>query len=223
MNHKFFLLLVTYAVVACVVALLTSLPELFYCIGALLKLEHNVFWETPQLRVSEVLTFVVFGVLDLAVLVMLAPMLAQHVHLATLNATTIESHYDNMPNPFDLGTPSQNLQQIFGTFGFDWFLPIMPSRPLSDGITFPRNYETLGPDGLPQGIVREYGQPWEMQERVWRVRYQVRPTAPPAPDPAQGSSLERLMGLTACYAPCSVLRDDDGVIVPAQPRPGWRP
>jgi len=221
LNHKFFLLLVSYALLACLVAILTALPELLYCMGALAKLQHNVFWQMPDLQINEILTFLVFGMLDLAFLVLLAPMLAQHLQLATMNATTIEGNYDNMPNPFDMGTISQNLEQIFGTLGPDWLLPVMPSRPLSDGVTFSRNYETLGPDGLPQAIVRDYGQPWVMQDKLWRVRYQVRPS-PPAADQPQDSSLEQLMGLTGCYAPCSVSRDiNDMIVQPQQQSVSW--
>eukprot|EP00415_Alexandrium_ostenfeldii_P001963 UN1963 len=145
-------------------------------------------------------------------------MFAQHFHLATLNATTIEGHYDNMPNPFDLGTTSQNLEQIFGAFGPDWFLPVMPTRPLSDGVTFSRNYETLGPDGLPQGMSRDYGHdPWVMQEKLWRVRYQVRPAHPPQ-NPNEDTPLDHLMGgLSGCYAPCSVVTNRDVDMVVLQP------
>jgi len=64
-------------------------------------------------------------------------MLEQHAHLATMNATTIEGHYDNMPNPFDMGSTVPNREQIFGIFGIDWFLPILPARPLSDGSRLP--------------------------------------------------------------------------------------
>jgi len=205
LNHKFFLLLVTYCLLACCVALFTSLPELLYCTGALLRLEHNIFYKEHHVQINELLCFLAFGFLALGFLGVLAPMLAQHAHLATMNATTIEGHYDNMPNPFDMGSTFPNLEQIFGIFGIDWFLPILPVRPLSDGITFARNYETLGPDGLPQGMVRDYGQPWAMQEKLWRVRYQVRPAAQPE-QPAQESGLDQIMSLAGCYAPC-VSRD----------------
>mmetsp|Transcript_21938 Transcript_21938/g.33507 ORF Transcript_21938/g.33507 Transcript_21938/m.33507 type:complete len:233 (-) Transcript_21938:22-720(-) len=207
MNHKFFLLLVIYALTACLIALLTSLPELLYCGGAVLRLENDFLWQTPQLGISDILSFLAFGVLALGFLALLAPMLAQHFHLATMNATTIEGHYDNMPNPFDMGTVASNLAQIFGVFGPDWFIPVMPARPLSDGVTFARNYETLGPDGLPQGMVRDYGQPLAMQEKLWRVRYQVRPAVSP-PDHPQENGMEQLLGLTGCYAPC-VSRDHE--------------
>lgn len=169
---------------------------------------------------SDIMSFLVFGMLALGFMAILAPMLAQHFHLATMNATTIEGHYDNMPNPFDMGGLSPNLAQIFGTFGPDWFLPVRPFRPLSDGVTFARNYETLGPDGLPQGMVRDYGQPWVMQEKLWRVRYQVRPTVA-QPELQQDSGIDHLMGLTGCYAPC-VSRDSphDGMSA-SVPSRGW--
>mmetsp|Transcript_142107 Transcript_142107/g.441905 ORF Transcript_142107/g.441905 Transcript_142107/m.441905 type:complete len:419 (+) Transcript_142107:76-1332(+) len=222
MNHKFFLLLVVYAVVACVVAISTSLPELLRCLVALARRQADVFHRTPQPAVSEIVVFVVFGLLDFAFLALLTPMLSQHVQLAALNLTSVEGNYDSMDNPFDLGTTRRNLEQIFGRFGPDWFLPVTPARPLSDGITFPRNYEPLGPDGLPQGIVREYGQQRTTQEKLWRLRYQVRPTSSPQ-DPARGQepSLQQLMDFTGCYAPCPVERDVDSVIMPPQRRPGW--
>jgi len=203
------------------VALVTALPELLYCTGALLRLEHNIFYKEHHVQISELLSFLVFGFLALGFLGVLAPMLAQHAHLATMNATTIEGHYDNMPNPFDMGSTFSNLEQIFGIFGIDWFLPILPVRPLSDGVTFARNYETLGPDGLPQGMVRDHAQPWAMQEKLWRVRYQVRPAAQPE-QPVQENTLDQLTGLTGCYAPC-VSRDSathDGLTFQMQQK-GW--
>jgi len=91
---------------------------------------------------------------------MLSMLLWSHFPLALANMTTIEENYDNMPNPFEHGSWSRNLAQIFGAFGPDWFLPVAPRKPLSDGVSFPRATDPV--------LSSELGfQP----EDIWRLRY----------------------------------------------------
>jgi len=171
-NHKFFLLLGCYACIASLIALATALPELVYCTGAITRMEDGFAWEESRLETSDVFVFIVFGLLALFVAVLLTPMLATHLPLATQNLTTIEDNYDNMPNPFDQGSTCSNLAQIFGAYGPDWFIPIRPWRPLSDGVSFARSDERLGPDGLPEHLGSD-----EDVEKTWRQRYHVRTPA----------------------------------------------
>lgn len=124
-----------------------------------------------RLEVTDILVFMIFGILALFVAVLLTPMLATHLPLATQNLTTIEDNYENMPNPFDQGSTAANLAQVFGAYGPDWPVPVYPWRPLSDGISFARSDERLGPDGLPE---RAEGEEEMDTERLWKLRYRVR-------------------------------------------------
>jgi len=126
--------------------------------------------EDAKLEVTDVVGFLIFGMLALFVALLLTPMLATHLPLALQNLTTIEDNYDNMPNPFDQGSMGANLAQTFGGYGPDWILPIDPWKPLSDGVSFARSDERLGPDGLPERIDGEEVD----NEELWITRYRVR-------------------------------------------------
>jgi len=141
-NYKFFILLGFYGCLGSFVGAATAGPELILCIQE---------WSKHALRPHNTSTwegcfFLFFGVVALAVFFLLGSMLSSHFPLAVQNMTSIEECYDDS-NPYDFETMGENLAQIFGDFGPDWFLPIMPLRPLSDGISFAKVDETL-PDGL---------------------------------------------------------------------------
>merc|ERR1712113_774347 len=175
-NHKFFLLSGMYCCLACIVALVTSFPELVYCVAALLRLEAGYAWPAEDLKIVDVIVFLIFGSLALIFLSLLTPMIASHLPLAQLNQTTIENHYINMPNPFDQGSSNANLAQVFGAYGIDWLIPVQPCRPLSDGVSFARFDERLGPDGFPELPDSFAGHQDEPElEKLWRLRYHVRP------------------------------------------------
>jgi len=295
-NHKFFLLLGIYALLASIIALATTLPELFFCMGALTQLEDGFVWGQPvelkwksfsgyipsgenileatmtiaeakdrcadlssckgftfhsdhlvdlpsgktdhgkeeeeeevkdsdeaeaearrldgevpsesdeaaveeeqkfhmyfkdkwdiwgtgwvsykkteahhgaKIDFTDILVFMIFSVLALMVCMLLTPMLATHLPLAFQNITTIEDNYENMPNPFDQGSLPANLAQVFGAYGPDWPFPVYPLKPLSDGVSFARSDERLGPDGLPE---RPDGDELDT-EKLWRKRYHAR-------------------------------------------------
>jgi len=281
-NHKFFLLLGVYACMASLVALATSLPEFFYCAGALTRLDDGFIWEPSdttfpeyrgyipngvnilvadmnveeakqrcseipkcqgftfkshddaerkdddseqkevkdkerrledanadeekssvdpkekfeiyfkdkwdifgkgwtsfkrheahhgaKLECTDIIVFMIFGILALMVSMLLTPMLATHLPLALQNVTTIEDNYENMPNPFDQGSVPANLAQVFGAYGPDWLFPVYPWKPLSDGVSYARSDERLGPDGLPE---RPDGDDLDI-EKLWRKRYHAR-------------------------------------------------
>lgn len=194
-NHKYFLLLGTYACLASYVALITTLPELFTCAAMLARMDDAFSLEDTELEIADVAAFLIFGFLALFIALLLTPMLMAHAPLATLNMTTIEDNYRNMPNPFDQGSMFGNMSQVFGAFGVDWFLPIAPWRPLSDGVSFPRSDERLGPDGLPERIIGD--QELEMED-LWRSRYHVFPVDYWQPPPREESGLASLSRLWAC-------------------------
>lgn len=169
-NHKFFLLVGTYSGMACVVALGTAMPEIARCVAMLISLTQGkgLSWgdEVRGLELADFTAFSVFGCLALVVLMLLVPLLCTHLSLAMRNVTSIEENYDNMPNPFDQGSATENLAQIFGAFGPDWFLPIAPRRPVTDGISFKRSDE-------PHFSDTSHLQP----EQIWQQRFNVPSTA----------------------------------------------
>jgi len=184
-NHKFFLQLGIYACCSACMALITAAPELIACFGAIVKMEDGFVWKDSELAVHDIFLFILFGILAVFVLVLLAPLLATHLPLAGENLTTIEDNYENMPNPYDHGSRRANLAQILGDFGLDWFIPILPLRPLSDGVSFPR------PDDPLQISSRSSDGGGLPQEELWRIRYGV--AAPTFPEQMMGT-LNRFFG-----------------------------
>jgi len=125
-----------------------------------------------------------FAVLAFMVSVLLASLLASHFPLACANLTTIEENYENMPNPFDHGSSVKNLSQIMGQFGADWFLPVLPRRALSDGVSYPRPGEPVLPvDGFKP-------------EEIWKFRYVAIPAQQPETEQAPLSTgfFQRIFG-----------------------------
>jgi len=194
-NYKFFLLLAIYACLASVVAVVTALPELLECAqnlhyggdSAVAKAAadeaagHRLLVERGVFR----LFFFVFGLLAALVAVLTSFLLSAHIPMAMQNMTTIEKCYStSTANPYDQRSALDNLAQVMGEPGIDWFLPIHPFRPLSDGFSFRRTGEIL-----PEGVVEAYegdlsvdsprhvmltggqGGQSTLRERLWRFRY----------------------------------------------------
>jgi hypothetical protein len=171
LNHKFFLLLTTYACVALVCALSTAIPEIALCAAARTGLGKGLFsveaWRViDRLESRDVDILLLFALVSLVAAAAVSSVLSAHVPLALRNITSIEENYSAerhphpsennegntapvkekasaAPHPFDQGGAAGNLAQVLGTFGPDWFLPIRPCRPLTDGIVFPRPNESL--------------------------------------------------------------------------------
>jgi len=141
-NHKFFILLGIYSGLTSVVAVGTSFPELLLCSARLVYMDGDMSlaWgnKDVSLDIAGITAFLLFGVVALLAVVVFVLLLSRHLPLAMRNITSIEDNYKNMPNPFDQGGISANLAQIFGAFGPDWFFPIPPRKPLTDGVSFER-------------------------------------------------------------------------------------
>jgi len=169
-NHKYFLLAVGYGLLASLVAVITALPELIACFDVFIRLEEGQPLQNRwHLQMVDICMFLLFGLVAVTLTMLLSTMLAAHLELGAHNATSIEGHYDNMPNPFDQGTSLGNLAQIFGDFGADWFLPIAPWRPMTDGVSYERTDERIiGPGGNQMRNQELHS------ERIWRIRYRVR-------------------------------------------------
>ncbi|CAE8596777.1 unnamed protein product, partial [Polarella glacialis] len=165
-NYKFFLQLVVYGSLASFIGVTTALPELILCTGTLFGVTDADVFKADILQTSDIIAFLVFGCLAIFLGILLAPMLATHLPLAASNVTAIEGNYDNMVNPYHLGSRIANLEQVLGSFGPDWFLPIKPMWPKGDGISFPRWDEPLGPDDRPIADEEVL-----QADQLWRVRY----------------------------------------------------
>lgn len=170
-NHKYFLLAGIYSALGALIALTTTLPELLRCCVSIVNLfEDGAAWHADLLPLSDVIVFLIFGVVNATVLTLLSAMLGMHLPLALRNVTTVEENYLNSPNPYDQGRIILNLEQILGSYGPDWLFPTAP-RNIPDGISFPRQGEHL--------FGRQDGKHELELENTWRLRYGVWPAAPP--------------------------------------------
>jgi len=177
-NHKHFLLLGFYGSIAGIVAFLTSLPDLLGCTTGYAA--NAYIWQNVSM--ADRSCFIAYGVLAFLVMLLLTGLITSHFPLACRNMTTIEELYTNMPNPYDQQHWLRNLEQIFGVFGWDWFLPVKPHHLKSDGFSYRRNGEVL-----PEGLVEVYGKDSDKQrpnsnddveqmlhrlpEDIWYYRY----------------------------------------------------
>eukprot|EP00747_Dinoflagellata_sp_TGD_P186018 gnl/TRDRNA2_/TRDRNA2_42832_c1_seq1.p1 gnl/TRDRNA2_/TRDRNA2_42832_c1~~gnl/TRDRNA2_/TRDRNA2_42832_c1_seq1.p1 ORF type:complete len:232 (+),score=25.13 gnl/TRDRNA2_/TRDRNA2_42832_c1_seq1:3-698(+) len=196
-NHKFFLLLGLYGVLVSLFAVVSPLPELVKY-NPYMPIYSSASTPAPVAQMSptasaagvtgaadeaDALTYVErhlffsYGIVALLVCLLLTCMLISHFPLALRNLTSIEEVYDNMPNPYYQPHWCDNLEQILGIFGPDWFFPVMPARPLSDGYSYKKTNEVL-----PEGLVEEYEEEFDeedkelgvtgsMPEKIWLFRY----------------------------------------------------
>jgi len=185
-NYKYFLLLGVYLCLNSFVAFATALPELVYCVTGWCMNTGTDGTSSPEwvynIGTIEGMCFAFMGFISLAVFVLLCLMLSAHLPLAIRNLTSIEEFYDNMENPYDHHNCLTNLSQTMGRFGPDWFLPVAPCRPLSDGVFFSRPDEKLprhlefesaiasAADSESEDDDEEEG-PHSALEELWRFRY----------------------------------------------------
>jgi len=135
-NHKFFLLMAAYSCLACVIDAATTAPELIDCaLGATDSWCSENTLDGWLFQYGAMLTFFT--------LLFLAALIHSHFPAALENVTSIEKHYANMPNPYDLQSWKANLTQIMGKVGWDWLLPVSPRNPVTDGFSFPTLSECL--------------------------------------------------------------------------------
>eukprot|EP00931_Biecheleriopsis_adriatica_P065427 TRINITY_DN39955_c0_g1_i1.p1 TRINITY_DN39955_c0_g1~~TRINITY_DN39955_c0_g1_i1.p1 ORF type:complete len:410 (-),score=73.95 TRINITY_DN39955_c0_g1_i1:68-1297(-) len=191
-NYKFFLQLVVYGSLASFVGIATSLPELILCVGKLCGLDEGAVWKADSLHTTDMVAFLMFGSLAIFLGILLAPMLFTHVPLAVSNVTAIEGNYDNMANPYHLGSKIANLEEILGIMGPDWLLPIEPFQRKGDGVSFPRWDEPLGPDDRPvEADLFDQERGGELNP-MWILRYKVRQMQPQNPQEQEFDPLKTL-------------------------------
>lgn len=140
-NHKYFLLLGVYTCLLSWFTLFTTLPEAVPRVFKAYKWFSSDF--ESGLKSSEVVNVLLFLVSTLCVaqlIVSLTIFVWVFGLLAAKNLTKVEEMIQILAkttfNPYDEGSCIANLSQIFGRPGLDWFLPIEPWHPISDGIAY---------------------------------------------------------------------------------------
>lgn len=129
-NHKFFILMTMYGTLACVLYVLSALPQL----------KAMFFGSSPRiargtLSLKAHMLFSLGGVLAASFSVSLGALFLSHCWLLASNLTSIEVGFGGR-NPYSLGI-ARNVQQLLGTADLAWLLPVAPVKPLSDGLSFP--------------------------------------------------------------------------------------
>ncbi|CAJ1357512.1 unnamed protein product [Effrenium voratum] len=91
------------------------------------------------------------AVLAVSLCLAMSVLFLSHIWLMVVNRTSIEVAYSGR-NPYSLSMLA-NAQQLCGRIGVDWFLPIRPIRPMTDGCNYPKF--TAGTPGLCPSKGRE--------------------------------------------------------------------
>mmetsp|Transcript_94445 Transcript_94445/g.281915 ORF Transcript_94445/g.281915 Transcript_94445/m.281915 type:complete len:301 (+) Transcript_94445:46-948(+) len=130
-NHKFFILMTFYGMLACDIYVLTAWNHLkAMAVGTP---THKL--ARGPLSLSGYMVFGLGGVLAASFSFALLTLFISHCWLLMSNLTSIEVGLHGK-NPYTLG-PCSNMQQLFGSLDLEWLLPVAPARPLSDGLSFP--------------------------------------------------------------------------------------
>mmetsp|Transcript_6460 Transcript_6460/g.14923 ORF Transcript_6460/g.14923 Transcript_6460/m.14923 type:complete len:493 (-) Transcript_6460:265-1743(-) len=216
-NHKYFLLVGFYSMLATVFAFLTTLSEtcgFFYALGRWSFFKVNPGWSGDDILLRSFFTVGWFFYLQFATSMTIFCIV--FFRLASKNLTKVEDVMQHRLctrfNPYDQGSAVANVAQVFGQFGFDWLLPIVPRKPLSDGVIFPTlAYPLEASKATAPCLRREWGKD--------------RPTpepSPPPPVPAyETSSSQGLGGLSNLWGGSRGSRENRRLIrsVTAEPDP----
>lgn len=131
-NHKFFILLCFYGTTSCLVFGASAYPLVRGILSA-----RPIPGEVVPVDPNDpaLLLFMASTVFATSFGFALATLLVQQLALVISNKTMIEANYRGR-NPYSLGA-RRNLEQLLGACDHTWLLPVLPARPLSDGVSFP--------------------------------------------------------------------------------------
>lgn len=130
-NHKYFLLMTFWGMLACGFFVGTAAPQvtgLIFGSGRRVGLGHGA-------SAREFMLFSLGSVLAASFCLALGALFFSHCWLLATNLTSIEVGYFGK-NPFSFGI-AENCQQVLGSFDVGWFVPLSPTNPRSDGLAFP--------------------------------------------------------------------------------------
>lgn len=132
-NHKFFILMLFYGMLACLMFLLTALPQIRAMFFGLPFGKRRRY--TPGFSIQSTMLLSFGAILALSFCIALGALFFTHCWLLSRNLTSIEVGYGGN-NPYSLGV-LPNIQQLLGAADLTWFIPVAPARPMSDGCSFP--------------------------------------------------------------------------------------
>lgn len=132
-NHKYFIQMTMYGMLACATFVLTAMPE-FWLMFMSKKHRKGRSAFRAQLPIKDTMLFSLAGMLALSFSVALGVLFCSHIFLLVRNLTSIEMAYRGW-NPYNLG-PRRNASQLLGAMDASWLLPIAPARPISNGLSF---------------------------------------------------------------------------------------
>jgi len=128
-NQKMFIIFSCWSLLCCVAMISLSATPLV-----------NVFSGSTDINFSSKLgirlwnTFIISFCIEFISAVAFLLLSFSQIYFMLQNITTIESSYSGK-SPYNLGY-WMNAKSVFGEFEILWILPIPPSRPICDGMTF---------------------------------------------------------------------------------------
>lgn len=179
-NYKFFILLILYTSLLTVVELTTTMTSWIKCIKALKGTDEDLLFRDEMPSIPDMQAFVTCCCICIVRGFVLLPIVCTHLSLARRNITAIEANYD-ATNPYDFNDWRLNLEEVFGSFGADWLVPVRPLHPKGDGVSFCRPDETLDGEDDAEG------------EELWRIRYRLPAPPPPLPRSSNVTSISSLI------------------------------
>mmetsp|Transcript_11526 Transcript_11526/g.20408 ORF Transcript_11526/g.20408 Transcript_11526/m.20408 type:complete len:286 (-) Transcript_11526:9-866(-) len=132
-NHKFFILMLLYVMLASVIYVVSAAPLLMQMFSS----EHDSTGVRlrVQLGVHGMSMFSMGAVLACAFCLAVGVLGVSHLWLMCVNRTSIEMAFTGT-NPYNVDCDS-NVEQLCGSMGFDWLLPLDPIWPVTDGSSYP--------------------------------------------------------------------------------------
>lgn len=130
-NHKYFVLMTGYGMLACFFFAASALPQL----KGMFFGGRRATYAVPGVDAKGMMAFSLGAVLSASFCVALGALFFSHCWLLMTNLTSIEVGNFGR-NPFSIGIAS-NAEQLFGVRDLAWLLPVPPLQPVSDGLAFP--------------------------------------------------------------------------------------
>jgi len=160
-NHKYFILMTFYGMLACGVFVLTAMPQL-----------KGLLFGTPRIRGSlgyllssrQLMYFSLGAVLAASFSLALGALFLSHCWLLITNLTSIEVGFFGR-NPYSIGW-LDNAQQVMGAPDLTWLLPVPAAKPVSDGLSFPTREGEHNRRALQQAGARAIGRANAVSEDV---------------------------------------------------------
>lgn len=137
-NHKYFILMLFYGILAAMTYGSSAAPVLAAMFG-----KGGGHWTIGNLGVKGWGLFSMGAVLSASLCLAMSILFLSHLWLMAVNRTSIEVAYAGR-NPYSKGV-FENSAQLCGRFGIDWLLPIPSFRPMTDGCKY-IDYNRVDPE-----------------------------------------------------------------------------